>query len=263
MRVQRFSEFGELPYYLERLRFLGVQFTSLLLVLVLTGTSVLLLERLDLTASLGQTLHKSWRGVLFAALGPPRIGVQIGHDGVSQHPDELHHLRGNTGGLANGLSELSVNRAVAAALERALEAQGVTVDILRATPPAGYRADLMLALHADSVWDSSRTGYKSAISDPPRSWLEAKLKNSIDTAYLEATGLGDDSANTTENMRDYYAFNFRLYEHSVHPATPALIVELGYLSNPYDAALLRQPERLAEALASGIVPFLQARNRLP
>ena len=64
-------------------------------------------------------------------------------------------------------------------------------------------------------------------------------------------------------MRRYYAFNFRSYRHSVHPATPALIVELGYLSNPADAALLLEPEVVADALAGGVVSFLERRNRLP
>jgi N-acetylmuramoyl-L-alanine amidase len=121
----------------------------------------------------------------------------------------------------------------------------------------------MLSLHADSVHDPGRTGYKSSHFDPPRSPLEVRLKRTIDAAYLSATGLADDSRNTTENMRRYYAFNFRRYAHAAHPATPALLVELGYLSSPDDARLLRQPERLADALAAGTLTFLRDRNRLP
>ena len=262
-KTERFSEFGELPYYLEALRFAALNFFTLCLILVLTFSSTLLLLQVDLAGKTRTALRNSSRQVLLLALGPPRVGLQIGHDGAAQQPDELAHLRGNTGGVAGGLSELSVNRGVAVALKRTLETQGVTVDLLRATPPAAYHADLMLALHADSVPDATRTGYKSAYFQPPRSRLEPELKRLIDTNYLRATGLPDDTPNTTGAMRRYYAFNFRFYAHTVHPATPALIVELGYLSNPADAALLREPEVLADALAAGVVRFLEQRNRLP
>lgn len=205
----------------------------------------------------------TWRQVLLLAMGPPRIGVQVGHEGVAEHPDELAALRGNTGGYAQGVSELEVNRSVAAALQAHLGAHGVAVDILGATPPPGYHADLFVSLHADSVHDPTRRGYKSAHFDPPRSPLEPRLKELVDRAYFAATGLPDDHANTTENMRLYYAFNHRAYRHTVHPATPSLLVELGYLSSPLDLSVLLEPEPLAAALTEGVVAFLRERGRLP
>ena len=263
MRVERFTEFGEPPRHLETARAVGFQLAVALLFIALVLAGNLLSDRADAADRTREAFRSSWRGVLTLALGPPRVGVQIGHDGAELHPDELGHLRGNTGGYAAGLSELSVNRAVARALQTRLEAHGVTVELLRATPPAGYYADAMLSVHADSVGDPERQGYKSAHFEPPRSSLEPTLKRTIDRSYLNATGVADDTPNTTEAMREYYAFNFRAYEHTVHPATPALIVELGYLSNPTDVALLRQPERVADALAEGVVAFLQTRNRIP
>ena len=261
--TERFSDFGEQPYYLEALRFAALQFFSLLLALGLTFASTLLLTQIDVASKVQATLTSGERQLFLFAFGPPRVGVQVGHDGAAEQPSELEHLRLNTGGYADGLSELSVNRSVAAALKRRLEAQGVTVDLLRATPPVGYHADLLLAVHADSVLDPARTGYKSAYFDPPRSELEPELKALIDASYLQTTGLPDDTANITGAMRRYYAFNFRSYRHTVHPATPALIVELGYLSSPVDAALLREPDVLADALAGGVIHFLEQRNRLP
>ena len=263
MRLERFTEFGELPRYVETLREAGFQLAALLLFMALVLAGTFALAQADAEARLREGYRSGWRQVLLLALGPPRVGVQIGHDGVAAHPDELTHLRGNTGGYADGLSELAVNRRVAAALAAVLEAEGVAVDLLRATPPAGYHADLMLSLHADSVFDRSRRGYKSSHFEPPRSALEPRLKGLVDSAYLNATGLPDDSLNTTSNMRRYYAFNFRRYAHSVHPATPALLVELGYLSSPSDAEMLKQPERVAAALTEGVVGFLRSRNRLP
>jgi hypothetical protein len=261
VRVERFTEVDGRAA--ATLRAVGAQLALALAfaALALAGSSVL--ARADAPERVREGVHAGVRGVLVLALGPPRVGVQIGHDGVEGHPDELAHLRGNTGGDADGFSELAVNRAVAAALKGQLEAQGVAVDLLRATPPAGYHADLLLSLHADSVLDPSRRGYKSAHFSPPRSPLEPHLKAVVDAAYLTRTGLTDDSLNTTGNMRRYYAFNFRHYAHSVHPSTPSLLVELGYLSSPADAQLLRQPEHLAEALTAGVVTFLRARHRLP
>lgn len=261
MRVERFTEVDGRAA--TPLRAAGAQLALALLFVALTLAGSLVAARMDASDRLREGVRAGVRGVLVLALGPPRVGVQIGHDGVETHPDELAHLRGNTGGDAGGFRELAVNRAVAAALKVQLEAQGVAVDLLRATPPAGYHADLLLSLHADSVLDPTRRGYKSAHFNPPRSPLEPTLKGVVDAAYLTRTGLPDDSLNTTSNMRRYYAFNFRRYAHSVHPSTPSLLVELGYLSSPTDAQLLRQPDHLADALTAGVVTFLRSRHRLP
>jgi len=231
--------------------------------LALTFAGVEAFGYYDVGGRLEQSAREGWRQLLLLAMGPPRVGIQIGHEGVEGHPDELAALRGNTGGYAQGVSEVEVNRAVAEVLRDLLEAHGVRVDLLRATPPQAYRADLLLSLHADSVPDPTRQGYKSAHFEPPRSYLEPRLKNLIDAAYYAASGLPDDHHNTTLNMIEYYAFNHRAYRHTVHPSTPALIVELGYISSPSDLAFLLEPERPARALAEGALAFLRARGRLP
>ena len=226
---------------------------------------------LSLSVALGKTegwagqevLNSAWQNVIDVARGPVRVGIQIGHDNVAAHPDELAQLRFNTGGHANGIDEVDINRAVAAALRAQLRANGVSVDLLRATPPEGYYADLVISLHADSVLDPTRRGYKSAYFDPERNPLEPLLKAYIDDAYLASSGLPHDFANTTQNMHRYYAFNARRYRHSVHPGTPSLIVEMGYLSSDADMAFLSQPELPAAALKEGIIAFLRAQGRLP
>lgn len=261
MRTERYSDLGRLPRYAGALH--AAAFS---LFVALSFTAVFVTSKLELADQTGAAYRTAVRGVLFVALGPPRVGVQIGHDGVEAHPVELGHLRGNTGGFALGRSELSVNRAVAAALRQRLSAHGVAVDLLRATPPAGYHADLVLSLHTDSLEPevaAGRRGYKSAHFTPPRSPLEPRLKRLVDASYLRATRLPDDTANTTSAMLEYYAFNFRRYRATVHPATPALLVELGYLSSPADAALLARPGRVAEGLSGGVVEFLRSRDRLP
>ena len=63
-------------------------------------------------------------------------------------------------------------------------------------------------------------------------------------------------------MFNYYAFNHRRYHHSVRRTTPGLIVELGHISNYEDRSFLEDPSRPAEALAAGIITYLEQRGRL-
>ena len=211
--------------------------------------------------ALEHTLESSRRALLNLFIGPPRVGVQVGHEEAQNHPEELAALRVNTGGHAGGVDEVDVNRAVAQELARRLEENGVTVDLLPATPPEGYHADLFVALHADASPDTARRGYKTAYFSPPRNPLEPRLKAQIDAAY-GASGLPDDNDNVTDSMLLYYAFNFRRYHHSVHPGTPAVIVELGYLSNPEDRGYLSRPDEPAARLTAGILEYLRERGRL-
>lgn len=194
--------------------------------------------------------------------GPIRVGIQIGHLNAALQPDELDSLRYSTGAHANGLDEVTVNGWVAQALAERLAARGFQVDVLPATIPPGYAADLVLSLHADSNLDSGRNGYKSAHFMPARNTREALLKLTVDRAMLSRLGLEDDDRNVTGAMLHYYAFNHRRFKHAVAQRTPALIVELGYLSNPADLRLLKQPELLATVLEAGVLDYLRAVARL-
>jgi N-acetylmuramoyl-L-alanine amidase len=58
-------------------------------------------------------------------------------------------------------------------------------------------------------------------------------------------------------MRGYYAFNYRRHEHAVAKTTPAVIVEMGFLTNAADRALmLGRPDRVATGIANGITRYL-------
>ncbi len=196
------------------------------------------------------------------AKGPVRIGLQVGHLDAALAPDELESLRLSTGGSAAGLNEVDINVAVATALAALLEQRGFVVDLLSTTVPPAYRADLMLSIHADSSPDVERRGYKSAHFRPARNRHEALLKVAVDRAFFAATRLPDDDRNVSGNMLFYYAFNDRRFHHSVHPATPALLVELGYLSNPADREWLLRPDALAAALERGVIAYLTEIRRL-
>lgn len=193
---------------------------------------------------------------------PLRVGLQIGHLDAAEQPEELASLRTSTGGHWDGIDEVDMNLAVAGELAALLEASGITVDLLPATVPPYYRADLLLSLHFDASPDEERNGYKSAHFLPARNPHEPLLKLLVDRAML-ATGLADDDHNVSGNMLHYYAFNERRFRHSVARTTPALLVELGYLSNPADMALADDPAHLARALRRGVLDYFAAIGRSP
>jgi hypothetical protein len=90
----------------------------------------------------------------------------------------------------------------------------------------------------------------------------------MEAAYGEATRLPQDPT-LTYRMTGYYAFNWWRYEHAVHPLTPSVILETGFLTNAADREILvGAPEIAAEGLASGVLAFLASepelsRGRMP
>jgi N-acetylmuramoyl-L-alanine amidase len=208
---------------------------------------------------LATSLQQSIRNQM---LGPVRVGIQIGHLYAQEQPDELAALRTSTGAAIGNVTEVGINQAVANHLKTTLEAEGIIVDLIPATVPPGYRADLFIALHADSSLDPNRRGYKSAHWRTPRNPREPILKQFIDEAYFYYTGLPDDHANVSGAMLGYYAFNHRRFHHTVHPRTPAVLVEMGYISNPQDLAFLRDPVNPAYALKRGIMAYLKDQGRI-
>jgi N-acetylmuramoyl-L-alanine amidase len=228
---------------------------SLLVLGMLRGGDTLARDAVNLAEAAGRNLT----GML---LGEVRVGIQIGHLNAGAHPAEHARLRVSTGGTANGVDEVDVNLAVAEALRDILSAEGIEVDLLPASVPPRYRADAVVSLHADSIPDSTRRGYKSSHFDPPRTPQERSLKRLLDQSYLAATGLPDDDANVSGNMLRYYAFD-PTYHHAVSPVTPSVLVEMGYISNVEDLELLTDPAVPARAIAAGLVAYLQTTGRLP
>ncbi len=186
-----------------------------------------------------------------------RVGIQAGHWLSSALPAELASLRGATGAAGNGWREVDVNLDIARRVEALLGKAGVQVDLLPATVPPDYGADAFVALHGDANGTSSLSGYKLARA----SWSSIPEKDdallkAISAEYQAGTGLVDHPQTITQNMTMYYAFNHRL-EHSVSPATPSVILEMGFLTNAQDRDLLmQQPDRVAEAITKGILRFL-------
>lgn len=188
--------------------------------------------------------------------GPVRVGIQAGHWYASEAPDEQEGLRDNTGAQASGFTEWEANLKIAEETKKLLEAKGIMVDLLPTTIPPGYLADAFISIHADGSTDTTINGYKVASPRRDRSGTAQQLSDLIQARYGSSTLLSL-SDTVTRNMRGYYAFNSRRYEHSIHPMTPGAILETGFISSAKDRKIIiSNPKRAAQGLADGIMAFL-------
>jgi hypothetical protein len=190
-----------------------------------------------------------------------RVGIQAGHWRSAELPDELARLRGSTGTAGGGVAEWQLNLDVAERVAEILRGEGLQADVLPATVPPGYAADAFIALHADGDASGRLSGFKLArASRSPIPEVDDALLAAITEEYQAATGLPIDT-HVSRNMTGYYAFSHRRFEHSVSPATPAVILEMGFMTNRSDLRmLLSEPDRLAIGVARGILRFLEERG---
>ena len=189
----------------------------------------------------------------------PRIGIQAGHWKSSEQPDELARLRTSSGAFAAGYKEADVNLNVAQRVVRLLESRGMVVDLLPATIPPGYDADAFVAIHADGSSSGNSRGFK--IATPWRTSRAAQhLLDTVTHEYARATGMPWDDA-ITFNMRGYYAFNNRRHTHAIASTTPAVIVEMGFLTSAADrAVIIGRADNVAIGIANGIIRYLNERD---
>jgi N-acetylmuramoyl-L-alanine amidase len=182
--------------------------------------------------------------------------LQAGHWQVDQVPPELHGLGG--GAVGGGREEWQVNLDVAQRTASLLQDAGVQVDVLPATVPEHYQANVFVALHADGDTTGATRGFKVArpgFSSIPS--IDDRLVDAINQTYASETELPRDDEHISLRMRYYYAFNSRRYCHAVMPGVPQAIIEMAYLTNATDRQwLIGDPERLAKALSDAIQAFL-------
>ena len=168
--------------------------------------------------------------------GPRRIGLQAGHWRTSEVPEELRRLQGSVGTAGGGVPEWQLNLDVANRVATILRGHGYEVDVLPTTIPAGYLADVFVALHADGSPDGSARGFKAAHGNR-RGPYEGRLVQVMMDEYGRATGLPVDPM-VTRNMLGYYAFSWSRFQSTVAPHTPAAILEMGFLTNATNHGLL-------------------------
>ena len=189
--------------------------------------------------------------------GPLQVGVQVGHWKNNEVPEELSGLKRNGGGASGGgKSEWEAVLAIAQQTKILLEARGIVVDLLSATIPVGYSADAFMSIHADGNGSAAISGFKIAGPRRDFSGRASALVSALYESYGRETGLDQDT-NVTRRMSGYYAFNWRRYEHAIHPMTPAVIIETGFMTSPDDRAIIiDRPDRAAKGIADGIINFL-------
>ena len=192
--------------------------------------------------------------------GPRRVAIQAGHWKTGEAPDEFPKLRFEFGSSIAGVDEVEVTLDIADRVAGILRAKGIIVDVLPATIPPSYLADAFVSLHADDDAFGSTTGFKIAHGFY-RGPYEDALVDALMTEYARATRL-PFSETITDSMTDYYAFAWFRFEHALAPHTPAAVIEMGYLSNADDRALLTdQADVVAKGVANGVLRFLQANPR--
>lgn len=189
--------------------------------------------------------------------GPRRIGIQVGHLETDQVPAELGtRIVFQTGTSWAGIKEVDVNLDIAERVKAQLTARGYVVDIIPTTVPAGYLADVFLALHMDGDGTGEKSGFKLAHGSR-RGPYEDRLVSLLRDEFGAKTGLEWDAEGISRNMTGYYSFNWGRYQHAAAAHTPAAILEMGFLSNRDDRSLMvNQPDVAATAIVNGIQKFL-------
>jgi len=190
--------------------------------------------------------------------GPLKVGIQVGHWQNESMPKELENLERNTGATWGGMTEAEVVLGISQLIQEQLQAAGIEAELLPAAVPPGYVADVFLSIHADGNPDSAINGFKFAAPRRDYAGTSEALVDSMYDTYREATDLRVDPS-VTRRMTSYYAFNWPRYEFAIHPFTPAVIVETGFLTSPVDRAIIvDQPERAAKGVADAVIAFLQS-----
>jgi N-acetylmuramoyl-L-alanine amidase len=186
--------------------------------------------------------------------GTVRIALQAGHWRADEAPGELSGLRDN-GTAWEGVKEWEVNLRIARSAGAMLEEIGYEVDILPAVVPPGYRAHLFVAIHADGSNDPRASGFRVAAPRRDATGRASRAVEILEKTYAEATGLRRIT-DVTRRMSSYYAFNFRRYEHALHPMTIGMILETGFLTSPSDReVILKDPDRAARGIVEAIMAF--------
>ncbi len=156
-----------------------------------------------------------------------------------------------------GLKEKDVNLRVAAKVARLLEQRGVAVVMTRwkdeyvekdERAAIGNRrnAALFVSIHADSAPSSSAQGFTIYVA-----------AGASAESYRAAHAINQAMEKTGQNNRGVREENYRVLMKS---NGPAVLIELGYLSNTEDATRLsddRFRDRLAQAIADGIQTYLK------
>lgn len=182
-----------------------------------------------------------------------KVMIDAGHGG--KDPGARSTARTPAGPLA----EKDINLAIALGVAKELQTMGVTVIMTRSTDTfieladrytASNRAgvDLFLALHCDSIpTKPDESGFAC--------WLAPGASaSSLAAADAIAASLGQVATNRGHKRNTYQVL--------IHNARPAVLLEMGFLSNAGDATRLGSStyqQTYAKAIAAGVAGYLKAR----
>jgi N-acetylmuramoyl-L-alanine amidase len=174
---------------------------------------------------------------------------------------------GGTRGVATGLPEAVLNLRVALRLRALLERAGVRVvmtrtatqgksmgNIARARIANRAHAALFLRIHADGSPDRSTAGTHTLYPALHRGWTDdiyaasRRAAHTVQRGEVRALGFPDDGI---QPRPDYTGFNWS--------NVPAILVEMGFMTNPTEDRLLATAsyeQRAAVGLCRGTLRFL-------
>jgi len=222
--------------------------------------------------------------VAAAAASPARIGssppvvvIDPGHDAKANLETEPigpgsseRKIKdgGGTSGVVTGIPEAVFNLRVSLRLRRLLEDAGIEVVMTR-TQTAGVsmgnvararianraRADLFLRIHADGSTDRSIHGTHTLVPAYREGWTDdiyaasRRAGRVVQAALLDRLGSRDRGVH---ERADITGFNWA--------DVPAILVEVGFMSNPDEDRLLSEPayrRKAARGLCEGVLRFLR------
>ena len=158
---------------------------------------------------------------------------------------------------AKGFQEKDINLDVAQQLVQILRNKGHRVIMTRdsdefieleerAAVANRAKADVFVSIHADSSAKSNLTGFTIYVGRSG-SWSSSKLADAIDNRMAQ-TSISSNGIKKAD------------YRVLTHTRCPAVLVEIGYLSNYWEAKQLNNNDtqrRLAQAVADGITDYLK------
>lgn len=182
-----------------------------------------------------------------------RVGILAGHTGIAERgPNKGNDDPGAV--CEDGFFEKSVTAPVADLIVAAMRSRGYEVDLLEEFDMDlfDYKAAAFISLHADSCVDYGYGGFKSTYPFGRTIIREQdeRFDECVQANYGALTGMEFRADNITPAMQYYHAFN------EIAPSTPAVILELGFLS--FDRNLLQnRQDLLAQAVVNGLICFLE------
>ena len=211
-----------------------------------------------------------------ASVKPPVVVLDPGHDlraNLQTEPigpgSSTRKIKdgGGTHGVVSGLSEAELNLAVAVKTRALLERAGVRVvmtrtatsgtsigNIARAQIANRAGAALFLRIHADGSTDRAARGTHTLYPAPHTGWTDdiyARSKRAaqiVQRQLVLALGFPDRGL---QERPDYTGFNWA--------DVPAILVEMGFMTNPTEDRLLSTPAyqaRAARGLCRGTLLFI-------